>query len=49
MKLTRRVSAARKRKLRKLGERVWWCVERESWVWCMGESRRPLARRKRPW
>lgn len=45
--VTRQVSAARKRKLRKRGERVWWDQYLCRWVWCMEASKRQRPSRKR--
>lgn len=44
MRMIRAVSSARARKLRKLGERVWWDRQWEVLVWDMAASRR-----KRPY
>lgn len=40
MRMIRAVSSARARKLRKLGERVWWDQQWEVLVWDMAASRR---------
>lgn len=48
MSAFRVVSSARKRKLRKLGERVWWSGWQRAWVWDMGASRRERPSRKGP-
>lgn len=47
MRTIRAVSSARARKLRKLGERVWWDIVRESLVWDMAESKRIRRHRVR--
>lgn len=43
MNTIRQVGNARKRKLRKLGARVWWCEDRWSWVWDITAPRRGSA------
>jgi hypothetical protein len=40
MRTIRAVSSARARKLRKLGERVWWDTQWEALVWDMAASKR---------
>lgn len=40
------VSPARKRALRKLGERVWWSSTHLAWAWDIGNSQRARPGRK---
>lgn len=47
MRTIRVVSSARARKLRRLGERVWWHVGFEALVWDMAESKRIRRHRVR--